>query len=61
VTGFSGSDRDGVCMDIETEVEFNSRDGVAASSYSQGEAERLPRPLRGRACGSACLGNLRSK
>jgi hypothetical protein len=48
-------------MDIEAEVEFTGAHGVVVSSHSVNESERLPRLRRGRSCGSAHLGNPRSK
>jgi len=59
-TGLGDGDGDGAYVDIETEVEFNSFHGVVVSSYSRNESERLPRPERGRSCGSAHPGNPRS-
>ena len=46
-------------MDIETDVECNSRHGVVVCSHSHDESERIPRRVRGRSCGSAHAGNLR--
>ncbi len=57
--GFGKGDRDGVFMDIESKVECNSLHGVVACSHSHDESERVPRPKRGRSCGSAHPGNPR--
>jgi len=34
--------RDGVCVDIETQVACNGFHGVVVSSYSQDDSERIP-------------------
>ena len=59
-TGFGDGDGDGVFMDIETDIECNRLHGVVVSSYSLDESERIPRPQRGRSCGSAHPGNPRN-
>jgi hypothetical protein len=56
---FSNGDGDRVFMDIQSEVECNSLHGVVVCSHSHDESERIPRPQRGRSCGSAHPGNPR--
>ena len=55
--GGGDGDGDRVFMDLEADVEFNRFHGVVVSSHSVNESERLPRPERGRSCGSAHPGN----
>ena len=57
--GGGDGDGDGVFVDIEADIEFNRFHGVVVSSHSVNESERLPRPERGRSCGSAPPGNPR--
>ena len=56
---FGNGDGDRVFMDIKSEVECNSMHGVVVCSHSHDESERIPRPQRGRSCGSAHPGNPR--
>jgi hypothetical protein len=58
--GFSDGDGDRVFVDIEPKVVCNLFHGVVVSSYSFDESERIPRPERGRSCGSAHPGNPRN-
>jgi hypothetical protein len=57
--GFGDGDGNGVFVDIETEIECNSLHGVVVRLHSHDESERIPRPQRGRSCGSAHPGNPR--
>lgn len=57
--GLGNGDGDRVFVDIETQIECNSFDGVVVSSHSHDESERIPRRVRGRSCGSAHSGNPR--
>ena len=59
-TRFGDGDGDGVFMDIEADIECNRLHGVVVSSHSHDESERIPRPRRGRSCGSAHPGNPRN-
>ena len=58
--GVGEGNRDGVFVDIKSEVEFTLMHGVVVSSHSHEESERIPRRVRGRSCGSAHPGNPRS-
>jgi hypothetical protein len=58
---FGEGNGDRVFVDIQSKVEFNRFHGVAVSSHSVDESERIPRAKRGRSCGSAHPGNPRSK
>jgi hypothetical protein len=58
--GFGDGDGDGVFVDIKTEMECNSFQGVVDCFYSHDESERIPRLQRGRSCGSAHPGNPRN-
>ena len=57
--GFSNGNSGRVFVDIEAEVESNSFHGVVDRVCSHDESERIPRPQRGRSCGSAHPGNPR--
>ena len=58
--GFGDGNGDGVFMDIEPDIECISIHGVVDCLYSLDESERIPRPQRGRSCGSAHPGNPRN-
>ena len=57
--GFSDGDGDRVFVDIEADIECNYFHGVVVGSFHIDESERIPRPQRGRSCGSAHKGNPR--